>query len=224
MDQVADYDTDLADSSHLNISGARKVTDFLGEYLMAYYDLEDRRQDPRYADWHEEVQAYRERDLSRIRYQENLENLLMLAHGSNLDVCVSVPEDAALYENEKLMHLMQNIGREHVYEEDMFAKWSNALFPLERLEEAAASGEQYIALICADSVEEWVGDEAKDALDTALGCMELGENGSLLSIGTDSGLKELFHAEETLEANAVQLVFFDRETGEPVHTVQANVR
>ena len=224
MDQVADYDTDLADSSHLNISGARKVTDFLGEYLTAYYDLEDRRQDLRYADWHEEVQAYRERDLSRIRYQENLENLLMLAHGSNLDVCVSVPEDAALYENEKLMRLMQNIGREHVYEEDMFAKWSNALFPLERLEEAAASGDQYIALICADSVEEWVGDEAKDALDTALGCMELGENGSLLSIGTDSGLKELFHAEETLEANAVQLVFFDRETGEPVHTVQANVR
>lgn len=38
---------------------------------------------------------------------------------------------------------MQNIAREHVFEEDLFSKWSNSLFPLERLEEAAENGQSY---------------------------------------------------------------------------------
>lgn len=224
MDQVADYHTDLMDSSHLNISGARKVTDFLGEYLVARYGLEDRRGDSRYADWHEEVSEYRARTISRIRYESSLEKILLLAHDQQLGVCICVPENASLYRSEKLMRLMQNIGREHVFEEDMFAKWSNALFPLEKLDAAAAAGERYVAVISGDSVEEWAGDELESRIDTALGCIAVRDDASLLYVDAGETRTPLFGEENAFGMEDVQLVFFDRHTGDIVHTVQAGER
>lgn len=44
MDNVVDYQTDLYDYfSHLNPSGARKVTAYLGQYLCEYYNIPDQR-------------------------------------------------------------------------------------------------------------------------------------------------------------------------------------
>ncbi|MFQ9446959.1 MAG: hypothetical protein ACLR4A_06040 [Christensenellales bacterium] len=44
MDQVADYATDCFDAhEHLNPSGARKVSDYLGRYITEHYDVADRR-------------------------------------------------------------------------------------------------------------------------------------------------------------------------------------
>lgn len=44
MDQVADYATDCFDAhEHLNPSGARKVSDYLGRYISEHYDIADHR-------------------------------------------------------------------------------------------------------------------------------------------------------------------------------------
>ena len=117
MDQVADYATDCFDAhEHLNPSGARKVSDYLGRYVTEHYD------------------------------------------------------GNALFENEKLMTLMQNIAREHVFEEDLFAKWSNSLFPLERLDEAAQSGQSYAAGInrAAGEITETVGADVPEGVHITL--------------------------------------------------------
>ena len=76
----------------------------------------------------------------------------------------------ALFENEKLMTLMQNIAREHVFEEDLFAKWSNSLFPLERLDEAAQSGQSYVAGInrAAGEITETVGADVLEGVHITL--------------------------------------------------------
>ena len=76
----------------------------------------------------------------------------------------------ALFENEKLMTLMQNIAREHVFEEDLFAKWSNSLFPLERLDEAAQSGQSYAAGInrAAREITETVGADVPEGVHITL--------------------------------------------------------
>lgn len=224
MDQVVDYHTDLYDRSHLNVAGARKVTDFLGEYLVSRYGIEDHRGDSRYADWHEAVEEYRQWNISRIQYESSLENLLMLAHNRQLSVCISVPENAALYRSEKLMRLMQNIGREHIFEEDMFAKWSNDLFPLEKLEAAAAAGERYVAVISGDSVEEWAGDELGGQIDTTLGLLTFREDASMMCVDDGSEQTLLFAEEDDFGAGDVQLVFFDHGTGKMIHAVQADAR
>ena len=51
-DEIAiDFGADFADSGHLNVRGAKKVSDYLAEYLPAHYDLPDHRGDEAYASW-----------------------------------------------------------------------------------------------------------------------------------------------------------------------------
>lgn len=54
-----DFSSDMADMYHVNWKGMEKVTALLGEYLVQNYDLTDRREDPAYADWNEDLLAYR---------------------------------------------------------------------------------------------------------------------------------------------------------------------
>ena len=54
------WDEDSLDGGdHLNLSGAVKVTNWLGEYLLDHYDLEDHRDDEYYADWEQVSEEYR---------------------------------------------------------------------------------------------------------------------------------------------------------------------
>lgn len=48
-----DYDTDFYNYAHVNIFGADKYTDFLSNYINENYNLEDRREDPKYSSWNE---------------------------------------------------------------------------------------------------------------------------------------------------------------------------
>ena len=95
---------------------------------------------------------------------------LMLLHDDDFACTVTIGAGNALFENEKLMTLMQNIAREHVFEEDLFAKWSNSLFPLERLDEAAQSGQSYAAGInrAAGEITETVGADVPEGVHITL--------------------------------------------------------
>ena len=144
MDQVADYATDCFDAhEHLNPSGARKVSDYLGRYISEHYDIADHRGEEKYAVWETDAQTYREKKLADLGMQTDIECVLMLLHDDDFSVEVDISAGSAFFEGEKRMTLMQNIAREHVFEEDLFSKWSNSLFPLERLEEAAENGQSY---------------------------------------------------------------------------------
>ena len=144
MDQVADYATDCFDAhEHLHPSGARKVSDYLGRYISEHYDIADHRGEEKYAAWETDAQTYREKKLADLGMQTDIECVLMLLHDDDFSVEVDIGAGSALFESEKQMTLMQNIAREHVFEEDLFAKWSNSLVPLERLEEAAENGQSY---------------------------------------------------------------------------------
>ncbi len=54
-----DWKTDSLDKGdHLNLSGAQKVTKYLGEYLKSEYELPDHRGKPSYAAWEKEATEY----------------------------------------------------------------------------------------------------------------------------------------------------------------------
>lgn len=54
-----DWTTDTRDKgSHLNCSGARKVTTFLGDYISKNYKVEDHRSDSMYEEWNRELVDY----------------------------------------------------------------------------------------------------------------------------------------------------------------------
>ena len=109
MDLV-DFQTDLYDSnSHLNPSGARKVTAYLGDYLKSHYDLPDRRTDKAYSFWADDYEDYNELKDQNLRKQESLINYLMLLSGDAIDIAIDVRKPEA-FENRWILSLMNNIG------------------------------------------------------------------------------------------------------------------
>lgn len=165
LDQVVDYQTDMYDpDSHLNPSGAVKVTDYLGQYIVDRYGIADRRSEAAYAHWHAAYDEYAEHKRSLLAgAKDSLEKLLMLSHDAQFSVELAVREQADVYWDDKLLTLMHNMAREHIYEKDAFSKWSGSLFPLAGLEDAIWDDEAYfLALSRAEGMtDEYVGDDAR---------------------------------------------------------------
>lgn len=59
-----DWKTDSIDGVHQNISGAKKWTDFLGEYLLNKYKFADRREDKKYKDYENVAEKYESFELT----------------------------------------------------------------------------------------------------------------------------------------------------------------
>ncbi len=59
LDEIGfDFGTDLADSGHLNVKGAEKVSLYLADYLKENYDLPDHRGDPAYDSWEQAARHF----------------------------------------------------------------------------------------------------------------------------------------------------------------------
>lgn len=224
LDQVVDYDTDCYDSySHLNPSGARKVSDFLGRYITEHYDLCDRRQDESYSHWAADEEAYRQYKLRHIQAQGDLNSLLMLLHDDSYSVCLRVNGDSRAYDDERTMTLLQNIAREHIYEEDAFSKWSCALFPLERLDEAASSRKDYFLVVDRKTgcIAERVGAEEIEREETSFGTLsyrfEQGE--PVLQIERGGQARRYGRAQDEAGEFGVSVLVIDDRTGEPAAQV-----
>lgn len=79
MDGIVNYDTDCYDSdSHLNPSGAHKVTDFVGRYITENYDIPDRRNDTNYASWYDDYQKYYDFKVTNLKAQQDMKNYMSL--------------------------------------------------------------------------------------------------------------------------------------------------
>lgn len=84
MEKV-NFNTDCYDkNSHLNPSGARKITEHLGSYICNVYGMEDHREDEAYSEWHDDYEIYTQFKHDNIRKEEELKNYLMLLNDKNL--------------------------------------------------------------------------------------------------------------------------------------------
>ncbi len=73
-----DYSRDYWDGGHFNIYGAEKVTDVVGDYLKNNYNLPDRREDPAYAQWNEDIYEWKS---SVIANKESIDKSILKAAG-----------------------------------------------------------------------------------------------------------------------------------------------
>jgi len=180
MDCVADYYVDCFDKdSHINPSGARKVTDFMGRYIMTHYDVSDRREDPDLAHWTDEYQTYTDYKVNHLRAQanaKNLDNLLMLLHDDSFRCEIYIPAGSDVYYDDRQLTLVHNIVREHVFEENPDSLYSSGIFPLDGLEEAYAADEDYFldAVGEGGAFEEFVAEDALVCAQEVFGEMEPG--------------------------------------------------
>ena len=59
-----DEQIDYYDSGHLNAYGAEKISAHLGSFLIDTFDLDDRRDDPNYAKWFDDLEYYNQEELA----------------------------------------------------------------------------------------------------------------------------------------------------------------
>ena len=216
MDQVVDYRTDLCDPDHLNASGAKKISDFLGRFLVDHFDLEDRRADSRYAGWQSSLRTYNELKDARLSMQEAAESLLMLAHDNRYRTALYLRAGSPVHASELFNRLIHNIAREHIYEEDMYAKWSDSLFPLQALDNA--QGEAYFAFISPgeETQIEQTGSSIT-GVQTGFGYLGCSQENGITTLQRDSGEEEMLFGRGGAD---LQLVIFNSETGAIVRTAE----
>lgn len=131
--QIVDYASDCFDTnSHLNGSGGRKVTKYLGQYIADHYAVEDHRGEAAYAGWDADYRQYTESKLKTIVQLESLDKMLVMLADPSFDCCIYVDGDAAVWQqNELYQPLVENI-----------AGWKT-----EKLAQAVAQGGDYVLIV-----------------------------------------------------------------------------
>ena len=106
---IVDFATDCYDkNSHMNPSGALKITNHLGTYLEGL-GVADHRGDEAYAYWDNEYELYDETKALRLGMTEDLNTHLMLLSDPEYEYDISVG-DARIYEDPATLALMNNSG------------------------------------------------------------------------------------------------------------------
>ncbi len=117
---VVDFQTDQMDEdSHLNALGARKVTTYLGNVIRTYYQLEDKRADPAYADWNQAYQEFYQFKVDMLDAQTELKSYLMLCNDSDFMVKVVARPGLALLEDPTIQKLLDGVDSVVVTDADL---------------------------------------------------------------------------------------------------------
>lgn len=107
MDNVVNYNTDCYDShGHLNASGAKRVSEYLGKYIVDRYGIPDRRTDDAYAGWHQDYQEYYDMKENLLHNEEDVYNALMLLQDDDFDAIIYVNDGSAVSKNPKIYQLI----------------------------------------------------------------------------------------------------------------------
>ena len=108
---IVDFTTDCFDTdSHLNPSGAWKVTDQLGKYLHDTVGIPDHRGDAVYQYWDESYGIYQSEKIARLDEADDLNTYLMLLSDPNIEYAVAVG-DPRIYDDEVTAHLLAAKGK-----------------------------------------------------------------------------------------------------------------
>lgn len=153
-DNVVNYRTDMFDSiSHLNPSGARKVSHYLGEYISNRYCLANHKisEDSISSSWNEEYKKYLGFKNSNIRCTGNASSYLMLL--SDPDYEIHISETKEELQNSRYIELIRNMDLYSAgvfYSSDMMTVDGSDL----NVEVFDVSSGQIVdvACICGDSV------------------------------------------------------------------------
>ncbi len=159
MKDAINFRTDMRDSgAHVNDSGAKKVTSYLGKFITETYDIPDRRNESEYDAWNRDGQIYTEYKFDRIREQSDIDKYLMLLSDKRVEAEIGIKEGSAVLEDERLMELIRNV---YFYESED----TMCIQPLKNQEKDTAD----VWIRVTDAVTGNVEDEASFCIDEGSG-------------------------------------------------------
>lgn len=81
---------------HMNLSGARKVTDYIGSILRTDFNVADHRGEAGYEQWEDDYKVYRQCVLDKISNLDDFDALLMACNFDGISVTLSVRQGTPL--------------------------------------------------------------------------------------------------------------------------------
>lgn len=104
---IVDYSTDCLDpGSHLNAAGGKKVSSYIGKYIISHYPIADRRQDSHYSFWNDDYMLYLQYKIHLLKIQNTLTNYLMLLEDNDFTYNITNTNDLqtiSVFYNNKLV-------------------------------------------------------------------------------------------------------------------------
>lgn len=123
LNSIINRDIDFYDKdSHLNPSGAKKITSYIGDYIVKNYSIGDYREREEYLQWQEDYSEYYEYKLRLIKREEELKNTLMLLNDSEISYGIYFKPWNRIGEYPVLLNLLENMGLDYsqIPNEDYF--------------------------------------------------------------------------------------------------------
>ncbi len=219
MDSVVDYYTDCYDpASHINPSGVRKVSDYLGRYLSEHFGLPDRRREEAYAHWQDEVDAYIDYKLTLFDEADDFRSRLMLMHDEDFSLVLTLPWGFP-YSGLHTKDLLQNIAREHVFEGD--GQRSREMKPLEVLPVASDEDVCYWLVLDRDSGMRFERcGEWEEEIETSFGYVFCRMNDWRIDLSLVQDETETYYFEsDEDQARDIRAILIDRRTGKPARVL-----
>ncbi len=106
-----DLNRQMKGQLHNHVFHAETITKRIGEWLTSLYEVEDKRENPEFAGWHEDADYYyRYAHQLRLNDIETFEEYMAELIGTDYVVCIAVNQDAGAYLSEEAVGLMQQLG------------------------------------------------------------------------------------------------------------------
>lgn len=106
IDDINDYA-----NAHLNVSGARKVTEFLGNYITENYNIPDKRNDVKYSHWYSDCKEYADYYVRLIEGEQDIYSYLTLLANDNFSFCIYIKKNSLIMQDSQFINLVKNIAK-----------------------------------------------------------------------------------------------------------------
>lgn len=112
---TVDYYTDMYDSdTHLNLSGGRKVSRYLGRLISEEYGIADHREEDGYSSWETDYQEYLKARERQLAGEVFLTNVLLKLSYDRYSILIYIPAGSELYADEFALKLIENAAGEEL--------------------------------------------------------------------------------------------------------------
>lgn len=206
MDGIVNFNTDMNDSNaHMNDSGSRKVTNYLGKYIQENYNIPDHRQDVAYESWYADYEEFKKDKYDRLREQDRMDVALMLLSDKNLNYSIYIDGKAGVWIDERMLQLVENLSQ---YQE------------LSLLRQLVGTGQDYYLVVNNGEKCVWESSGGFDQLDAGFATITCGEAEDVPYLTRDEDGSNLFvPVDEAGTKPKVCIIAFDRDTKEIVHAI-----
>lgn len=106
-----DLNKEMSGQLHNHVFHAETITKRIGQWLLSLYEVEDKRENPQFAQWHEDADYYyRYKHQLQLNEIEDFEDYLSELVGKDYVVSFAVNQDAGAYLSEEAVALMMELG------------------------------------------------------------------------------------------------------------------